>query len=124
MFRPVQIVAAGPPRSRASVSGPLIAALTNLQNFQHTAPRSWSPFPAIRKYRTAYDKKIKTFSDTPHRDWTTDIADAAIWRSLLVRLRHRLLPSLSSLRAFRCRDMTMDEFMDLEEDRGARRDRV
>ena len=32
---------------------------------------------ALRQYRTEYDERLKTFSDTPPRDWTTDIADAA-----------------------------------------------
>jgi hypothetical protein len=32
---------------------------------------------ALRQYRTAFDEKGKIFADTPHCDWTTDIADAA-----------------------------------------------
>jgi len=27
---------------------------------------------ALRQYRTEYDERLKTFADTPHRDWTTD----------------------------------------------------
>jgi hypothetical protein len=47
-------------------------------------PRMWfnkattaEGFEALRQYRTAYDERLKTCADTPHRDWTTDIADAA-----------------------------------------------
>jgi hypothetical protein len=32
---------------------------------------------ALRQYRTEYDERLKTFADTPPRDWTTDTADAA-----------------------------------------------
>ena len=47
-------------------------------------PRMWfnkattaEGLEALRQYRTAYDERLKTCADTPHRDWTTDIADAA-----------------------------------------------
>jgi len=41
---------------------------------------------ALRQYRTEYDERLKTFADTPHRDWTTDIADAA--RCMAIVARH------------------------------------
>lgn len=40
---------------------------------------------ALRQYRRASDEKAKTFSDTPHRDWTTDIADAARYMAIAAR---------------------------------------
>jgi hypothetical protein len=40
---------------------------------------------ALRQYRTEYDERLKTFADTPHRDWTTDIADAARYMAIVAR---------------------------------------
>jgi len=31
------------------------------------------------------DERLKTFADTPHRDWTTDIADAARYTAIVAR---------------------------------------
>jgi hypothetical protein len=78
----------------------------------------------LRRYRTAYDEKTKTFSDTPHRDWTTDIADAARYMAVVAReIAPPPPPKSERPPGISMSDMTMDEFMDLEEDRGARETR-
>ena len=77
------------------------------------------------QYCKAFDEKLKTFSDTPHRDWTTDIADAARYMAIAAReIAPPPPPASERPPGISMREMTMDEFMDLEEDRGARRDRV
>ena len=79
---------------------------------------------ALRQYRTAYDEKTKTFADTPHRDWTTDIADAARHMAVAAREIAPPPPPASERPLGKQLDrMTMDEFMDIE-DQPPRRDRI
>jgi hypothetical protein len=80
---------------------------------------------ALRQYRTAYDEKLKTFSDTPHRDWTTDIADAARYMAIAAREIAPPLPPKSEQPPGKQLDrMTMDEFHDCIEEDEPRRNRV
>jgi hypothetical protein len=72
---------------------------------------------ALRQYRTAYDEKTKTFSDTPHRDWTTDIADAARYMAVAAREIAPPPPRASERPQGKQLDrMTMDEFMDIQDE--------
>jgi hypothetical protein len=69
---------------------------------------------ALRQYRTAYDEKTKTFSDTPQRDWTTDIARAARYMAIAAREIAPPPPHASERPpGISMSDMTMDEFMDI-----------
>jgi len=58
-----------PPRDRIE--------LVRLQSRKFTPVSGRPRIEALRQYSTAYDEKRKTFADTPHCDWTTDIADTA-----------------------------------------------
>jgi len=79
---------------------------------------------ALRQYRTAYDEKTKTSSDTPHRDWTTAIADAARYMAVAAReIAPPPPPASERPPGISMNDMTMDEFMDIEE-QPSHRDRV
>ncbi len=45
---------------------------------------------ALRQYRAEYDEKLKTFRDTPRKDWATHAADAfrylcMAWRALKIK---------------------------------------
>jgi len=78
----------------------------------------------LRQYRTAYDEKTKTFSDTPQRDWTTDIADAARYMAVAAReIAPPPPPKSEQPPGIPMSDMTMDQWMDIE-DGPPHRDRV
>ena len=49
------------------------------------ADRTAEGVEALRQYRTEYDERLKTFAGTPHRDRTTDIADAAPYMAIVAR---------------------------------------
>ncbi len=71
---------------------------------------------ALRQYRRASDEKAKTFSDTPHRDWTTDIADAARYMAIAAReIAPPPPPASERAPGISMSDMTMDEFIDIED---------
>ena len=78
---------------------------------------------ALRQYRTEYDERTKTFSDTPRRDWTTDIADAA--RYMAVAAREISPPPVAVPKPIGVplSDLTHDQFFEIE-DRPAKRERV
>jgi phage terminase large subunit len=78
---------------------------------------------ALRQYRTVYDERTKTFGDSPRRDWTTDIADAA--RYMAVAAREISPPPIAPPRVIGVplTDLTHDQFFELE-DRPERRERV
>ena len=79
---------------------------------------------ALRQYRTEYDEKTKTFGDMPRRDWTTDIADAARYMAVAAReIAPPPPPSKDRPPGIQLPDLTMDQFMDLE-DRPAHRERI
>ena len=78
---------------------------------------------ALRQYRTVYDERTKTFGDSPRRDWTTDIADAA--RYMAVAAREISPPPVlpPKVIGLPLSELTHDQFFELE-DRPARRERV
>jgi phage terminase large subunit len=78
---------------------------------------------ALRQYRTEYDERTKTFSDSPRRDWTTDIADAA--RYMAVAAREIAPPPIAAPKVIGVplSDLTHDQFFELE-DHPKRRERV
>ena len=80
---------------------------------------------ALRQYRTAYDEKTKTFSDTPNRDWTTDIADAARYMAVAAReIAPPPPPASERPPGISMAGMTMDRFMDIEDSWSRRPERV
>jgi phage terminase large subunit len=78
---------------------------------------------ALRQYRTEYDERTKTFGDSPRRDWTTDIADAA--RYMAVAARELSPPPVAAPKVIGVplSDLTHDQFFELE-DRPQKRERV
>jgi phage terminase large subunit len=78
---------------------------------------------ALRQYRTVYDERTKTFGDSPRRDWTTDIADAA--RYMAVAAREISPPPIAPPKVIGVplSELTHDQFFELE-DRPAKRERV
>ena len=78
---------------------------------------------ALRQYRTVYDERTKTFGDSPRRDWTTDIADAA--RYMAVAAREISPPPIAPPKVIGVplTELTHDQFFELE-DRPAKRERV
>src|SRR5271166_896158 len=71
---------------------PKMSVVDGINATKPELPRLWfnkattaDGIEALRQYRTAYDEKLKTFADTPHRDWTTDIADAARYTAIVAR---------------------------------------
>jgi hypothetical protein len=70
---------------------------------------------ALRQYRTAYDERVKTFAITPHRDWTTDIAR---------EIAPPPPPKSEQPPGRPLNRLTMDEYMDLDQDKPSRRDRI
>jgi phage terminase large subunit len=78
---------------------------------------------ALRQYRTVYDERTKTFGDSPRRDWTTDIADAA--RYMAVAAREISPPPIAPPKPIGVplSELTHDQFFELE-DRPTRRERV
>jgi hypothetical protein len=78
----------------------------------------------LRQYRTAYDEKTETFSDTPQRDWTIDIAHAARYMAVAAREIAPPPPRKSEQPpGIPMSDTTMDQWMDIE-DSPTRPDRV
>jgi hypothetical protein len=66
----------------------------------------------------------RSFADRPHRDWTTDIADAARYMAIVARHIAPKMPPKAELPPGISMDaLTMSEFMDLE-DGPTRPDRV
>ena len=78
---------------------------------------------ALRQYRTVYDERTKTFGDSPRRDWTTDIADAA--RYMAIAAREIAPPPVHARKPIGVplSDLTHDQFFELE-DHPDRRERV
>jgi phage terminase large subunit len=64
----------------------------------------------LRSYRTEWDEKARAFKKTPEHNWASHGADEPEEKKLPVGIP---LP-----------DLTMDEFMDIEDSWSAREDRV
>ena len=80
------------------------------------ADRTAEGVEALRQYRTEYDERLKTFAGTPHRDRTTDIADAAPYMAIVARHIAPKAPPKAELPPGIAMDaLTMSEFMDLED---------
>lgn len=71
---------------------------------------------ALRQYRTDWDERKKVFSETPRRDWTTDIADAGRYMAVAAR---EIAPPPAPKREVEIgktiNRLTMDEFMAIED---------
>ena len=79
----------------------------------------------LRSYRTEGDEKKRAFKITPEHNWASHGADG--WRilSLAWRAPTKEPPPPESLPAgIPLSDLTMDEFMDIEDGWSAREDRV
>ena len=78
----------------------------------------------LRSYRTEWDEKARAFKKTPEHNWASHGADG--WRCLSLSWRAPMRepePEKVSI-GIPLPDMTMDQFMDLEDSWSARRDRV
>jgi len=110
---------------RLSVVDGINAAKLELPRMWFNKATTGDGIEALRQYRTAYDKKLKTFSDTPHRDWTTDIADAARYMAIVARhIAPKAPPKAELPLGIPLPGLTMDQFMDIEDSWSKRRDRV
>ena len=79
---------------------------------------------SLRAYRTEWDEKARAFKKTPDHDWASHGADAWRYLSLSWRAPMREPEEEKVSIGIPLSDMTMDQFMDLEDSWSARRDRV
>ena len=79
---------------------------------------------ALRAYRTEWDEKARAFKKTPDHGWASHGADAWRYLSLSWRAPMREPEEEKVSIGIPLPDMTMDQFMDLEDSWSARRDRV
>ena len=78
----------------------------------------------LRSYRTEWDEKARAFKKTPDHGWASHGADAWRYLSLSWRAPMREPEEEKVSIGIPLPDMTMDQFMDLEDSWSARRDRV
>src|ERR1700729_559065 len=78
----------------------------------------------LRSYRTEWDEKVRAFKKTPDHNWASHGADAWRYLSLSWRAPMREPEEEKVSIGIPLPDMTMDQFMDLEDSWSARRDRV
>jgi hypothetical protein len=78
----------------------------------------------LRSYRTEWDEKARAFKKTPDHNWASHGADAWRYLSLSWRAPMREPEEEKVSIGIPLPDMTMDQFMDLEDSWSARRDRV
>ena len=83
--------------------------------------RAWS---RLRSYRTGWDEKARAFKKTPDHNWASHGADgwrclSLAWRAPMREPEEEKVPIGLPLP-----DMTMDEFMDIEDSWSTREDRV
>jgi phage terminase large subunit len=79
----------------------------------------------LRSYRTEWDEKKRAFKITPEHNWASHGADG--WRILSLAWRAPMKeppPPVSFPAGIPLSDLTMDEFMDIEDGWSAREDRV
>ena len=79
---------------------------------------------SLLSYRTEWDEKARAFKKTPEHNWASHGADA--WRCLSLSWRAPMRkPELEKVPiGIPPSDMTMDQFMDLEDGWSMREDRV
>jgi phage terminase large subunit len=70
---------------------------------------------ALRQYRTEYNEKTKAYTDKPRHDWTSHFADA--FRYLAIVAREQRSPEHDKPKpiGIPLPELTMDEFMDIED---------
>src|SRR3984957_18831584 len=78
----------------------------------------------LRSYRTEWDEKARAFKKTPDHNWASHGADAWRYLSLSWRAPMREPEEEKVSIGIPLLNMTMDQFMDLEDSWSARRDRV
>jgi hypothetical protein len=78
----------------------------------------------LRSYRTEWDEKARAFKKTPDHNWASHGADAWRYLSLSWRAPMREPEEEKVSIGIPLPNMTMDQFMDLEDSWSARRDRV
>ena len=79
----------------------------------------------LRSYRTEWDEKARAFKKTPEHNWASHGADG--WRILSLAWRAPMrepTPPEKLPAGIPLPDLTMDEFMDLEDTWSTREDRV
>jgi phage terminase large subunit len=78
----------------------------------------------LRSYRTEWDEKARAFKKTPDHNWASHGADG--WRCLSLSWRAPMRePELEKMPiGIPLPDMTMDQFMDIEDGWSMREDRV
>jgi hypothetical protein len=88
------------------------------------AKRCAQGLEALRSYRTEWDEKARAFKKTPEHNWASHGADAWRYLSLSWRAPMREPEPEKVPIGIALPDMTMDQFMDLEDSRSMREDRV
>ena len=88
------------------------------------AKRCAQGLESLRSYRTEWDEKARAFKKTPDHNWASHGADAWRYLSLSWRAPMREPEEEKVSIGIPLPDMTMDQFMDLEDSWSARRDRV
>jgi hypothetical protein len=79
---------------------------------------------ALRSYRTEWDEKARHFKKTPEHNWASHGADASRYLSLSLSAPMRE-PEVERVPVgIPLPDLTMDEFMDIEDSWSMREDRV
>jgi phage terminase large subunit len=89
------------------------------------AKRCAQGLESLRAYRTEWDEKARAFKKTPEHNWASHAADA--WRYLSLSWRAPMREPVEDKVpvGVPLSGLTMDEFMDFEEDQSRwRRDRV
>ena len=79
---------------------------------------------ALRSYRVEWDEKARAFKKTPEHNWASHGADAWRYLSLSWRAPMREPEPEKKPIGIALPDMTMDQFMDLEDDWSMREERV
>ena len=88
------------------------------------AKRCAQGLECLRSYRTEWDEKARAFKKTPDHNWASHGADgwrilSLAWRAPMREPEEETMPVGIPLP-----DLTMDEFMDIEDGWSAREDRV
>ena len=88
------------------------------------AQRCAQGLEALRSYRTEWDEKARAFKKTPEHNWASHGADAWRYLSLSWRAPMREPEEEKVPVGIPLPDLTMDEFMDIEDSWSMREDRV
>src|ERR1700728_2766555 len=88
------------------------------------AKRCAQGLECLRSYRTEWDEKARAFKKTPDHNWASPGADAWRYLSLSWRAPMREPEEKKVPIGLPLPDLTMDQFMDIEDSWSAREDRV